>query len=171
MAEAVAVAGLIFSAFEVAQRVYKIGKAYVDTVKDGKRTFYCVLIEVSSVREVLECLQDLVETDVEGFSSVGSLFGDDGPVDGCRKVLQELEELLTSRALGPPPTGIGEEEKSWRVRCRQATRAVTWPSTLETVQRLQREISQYKSTMTLALQTNMAWVVSQPTGHGTVHLH
>lgn len=152
MVEAVALAAFVFSALELAQRVYKIGKSCMDIIKDGKSTFISVLIEVSAVRETLEWIEHLIKTDPDGSASIISLLRENGAVQGCHRALGELEQLMESTGLGEASSRNLGQDNYWQNKGRQVARALTWTSILETVQRLQREISQHKGSIIMALQ-------------------
>lgn len=72
-----------------------------------------------------------------------SLGGDAGPLEGCRRIISDLEALL------PAQHALSTESNT-----KVILNALAWPLKESKAKKLLEELGEYKSTITLALTTD-----------------
>ncbi|KAF2096152.1 hypothetical protein NA57DRAFT_67725 [Rhizodiscina lignyota] len=130
MAEIVALAASIISIVQIADRVVALCRGFIKASKDAPHDLRLIMIEVSSVKCILDALHLLLDSG----SSVSLVYlqGPDGPVEGCRRCLDELEALF--------PADYLETSK----RKRQKVRAMlAWPLRESTARKLLDELGRH----------------------------
>jgi hypothetical protein len=115
------VASSVIAVVQIADRVIDLCKVYITGVKDAPADLRTILIEVGSVKCVLEVIE-LLDPSGNGVSTVGSveiLEKLQGPVEGCKEALKALEALF------PPPSAAPVKGKRKRLALSLTTLA--WP--------------------------------------------
>jgi hypothetical protein len=88
----------VIAFIQLADRVIELCKYYIETAHDAPHDLRVILVEISSLRAVLDNIDFLLKTDPEFASrAVQTIGATDGPVYQCRQSLQKLEELLPER--------------------------------------------------------------------------
>lgn len=94
-AELLAFAASIAAFIQLADRVITLSKFYLEALEDCPRDIRVLFIEVSSLKGILESLDFLVQNSNGDHSNAfQQLTGRDGPIEGCRKSLDDLQRLL-----------------------------------------------------------------------------
>jgi hypothetical protein len=148
MAEAIAAVSLASNIFDIIQatdRVIDLSKYYLKAVENAPSDLRLILVEISSVRSILQNLQFLSSCDVVSAMSLEKLGISGGPIDGCRKAITELEKLL------PPESSTCLTETFRRRRVETVWTVLKWPLKEKKAKILLEEISEYKATINLAL--------------------
>jgi hypothetical protein len=133
---------------QVADRLVSICKSYLKSVKDAPNDLRIIIIEVGSVRCILELIRDLVPEDSEDNNDMSfrlqNLRGEDGPVEGCKKALIALSSLV------PDPAVQSTHQKRRKLF---SLTTLAWPLKEGKARKLLQDIGRYKATMSLALTT------------------
>jgi hypothetical protein len=97
MAEVIALGSSVIAFIQLADRVIGLSKYYIEAIHDCPRDIRAILVEISSLKAVLENLDFLLKNDSGPEPHLmGQLAGEHGPIEGCRKSVAELERLLPS---------------------------------------------------------------------------
>jgi len=130
---------------QIADKIISVCKDYIRTVKDAPSDLRTILIEVGSVKCVIEVLQLLVSEETDGSSDIlKKLKRDDGPVAGCKEALTVLENQL------PKPQEYSRGAK------RRKIDALAWPFKEPRARKALEDIGRHKATISLALTTETA---------------
>lgn len=143
--EALGVVASVISVVQISERIISICKEYVAVIKDAPSDLRKILIEVGGVKSTFDVVQILASRDDvdEQLGLLQSLSAPNGPIEGCRRALVELEKLF------PKSTDISNTRKRQKLAPNLTTLA--WPFKRHHAVRLIDEISQYKLTISLAL--------------------
>jgi len=149
MAEAVALAASVFAVIQLAERVASICKFYIGRVDDYPKDLRLIYVEVGSLRVLFEGLSFLNKEDSKESSTLRALQGEDGPVQRCKKAVEELEKLF------PPVPRPSSSRRMKKEKLRMALAGLAWPLKAGTAKKLLEEIMQYKATISVALQSQL----------------
>ncbi len=138
----VGAAANLIAIIHAATRVVRLCQRFLSAVEDAPTELRAILIEVSTLRAVLQQLETLVSCN-QGQPVLDALGLRHGPIDGCRKVLLELENLL------PEESAVAGVSKRKAVLT-----ALAWIPKDHKAKALLDELREYKSTITLALATD-----------------
>lgn len=135
---------------QIADRIMTLFKSYIEGVSDAPADLRHIMIEVSSLKCVLEVLDLSVKSnqshglsspspDVDDLSK--SLFqklgGSTGPIEGCHEALKGLESLF-SKETEP-------KENGKRKKLGISSAALAWPFKMTKAQKWLGEIGSHKS--------------------------
>jgi hypothetical protein len=148
-AELLAFAASIAAFIQLADRVITLSKFYLEALEDCPRDIRVLFIEVSSLKGILESLDFLVQNSNGDHSNtfLQQLTGHDGPIEGCRKSLDDLQRLL-------PEDIRGAGNKRYKIS--EIARYLAWPLKESRARKLLQEILQYKTSITTALTSESA---------------
>jgi hypothetical protein len=132
----------IIAIINAANRVIVLCRRFLEVVRDAPGDLRLILVEVSTLRAILDDLHFLVKCN-QGPTVLDSLARDHGPVEGCRKVISELEDLL------PPECVLATDSKRKAIMT-----ALGWLVKESKAKTLLEELREYKSTIALALTTD-----------------
>lgn len=90
MAEAIALAASIVAVLQLADRVACICKSLIETIQDYPRDLRLIFVETGSLKVIFESLRFLNEDDPADSATLQSLRGADGPVEGCKTAMDQL---------------------------------------------------------------------------------
>jgi hypothetical protein len=140
----------VVAVVQIADRVISLCKTYITGVQDAPTDLRAILIEVGSVKCVLETLELLTSSKNEdnSLAILRKLEGHDGPLEGCREALKGLEALF------PPQSQSPVQGKRQRVALSLASLA--WPFKRDRGFKLLGEIGRHKATISLGLTTEAA---------------
>jgi hypothetical protein len=143
MAEAVALSASIITFIQLADRVISIAKYYIEAIRDYPRDIRVILVEISSLKAIIENLSFLLQSH-SGLEPhmLSQLAGENGPIPECQKSLAKLERLL--------PSDIRAEQGK-RQKMLAAAEHLAWPLKENSAKKLIDEISRYKASITFAL--------------------
>jgi hypothetical protein len=137
----------IIAIIQAADRVIGLCKKFLQAVRDAPGDIRLILIEVSTIKAILENVQYLA-SETHGTNALAALAGSHGLIEGCRKAILELQGLL------PPEAVLNGGSK---VKALIGAIAWTWKDSKAKV--LLAELSEYKSTINVAVTTNSAYVL------------
>lgn len=142
-------AASVIAVVQIADRIIDLCKAYITGVKDAPSELRAILIEVGSVKCVLEVIE-LLDTsgNKSGTCAVEILEKLQGPLEGCKEALKSLEALF--------PPQLGSSAKGKRQRLALSLTTLAWPFKREKAMKLLEEVGRHKSTISLGLTTEAA---------------
>lgn len=143
MAEAVALWASVVAFIQLADRLIHTTKYYIEAIKDCPADIRTILVEVSSLKALLQTLDFFLANDIgPGTYLLGQLVGEHGPIEGCRKSLSDLERLLPRDF----KTVAGKRRKILNV-----AEHLAWPLRQTSARKLLDNISRHKATIAFAL--------------------
>jgi hypothetical protein len=151
MAEALALGSSIIGVIQIADRVISLCKWYIETAREAPSDLRTILVETSTTKTILETLQFLVDCSHGPLTTLNSLTGDEGPIEGCRRTVAELEELFPTDSA--PKNRRGKSKKG---KMDNALKALAWPFKEKRAKKVLKELSRYKMIINLALSTDSA---------------
>ncbi|KAL2165986.1 hypothetical protein VTG60DRAFT_3476 [Thermothelomyces hinnuleus] len=138
----VSAAANIIAIIHAANKVVVLCKRFLEVVRDAPGDLRLILVEVSTLKAVLDDLHFLVSCNHLP-STLNTLVRDHGPIEGCRKVISELESLL------PPESLLATDSKTKAILT-----ALSWLTKESRAKTLIDELREYKITISLALTTD-----------------
>ena len=153
MAEILGLISSIIAVEQVADRLIGLCRYYIGTAVDTKKDLRAILIEVSSLKGVLESVQALAAADPDDSAALQMLNGEDGPIQGCQRTLGELERHFPTKTeqAETETREKGDESHGSHQKTLQVVRALKWPFHEKKARKLLDEISRYRATINLAL--------------------
>lgn len=148
MAEAIAIGASVIAIIQITERIIGLCKLYIETVRDAPSDLRVMLLEASTLKTIFENLNYLNACSSEVSSTVSTLFGGDGPIEGCRYSITELEKLFPLDYI----QSMGQNRSKKR-RVKATLTALAWPLKENKAKKLLDEIARYKKTIILALTT------------------
>jgi Fungal N-terminal domain of STAND proteins len=135
----------VIAVLQISERIVSICKEYIAVIKDAPSDLRKILLEVGSIKSAFEVVEILAsrDDDDEQRHLLSKLKGQDGPIEGCRRALAELEKLF--------PTTTGSSNNGKRQKLAPSLTTLAWPFKRYHASRLLDEISRYKLTISLAL--------------------
>lgn len=143
-------AASVIAVVQIADRIIDMCKTYITGVKDAPADLRAILIEVGSVKCVLEVIE-LLDTSCGGESLVHGveiLEKLRGPLEGCKEALDSLETLFPTQSAGTV--------KGKKKRLALSLTTLAWPFKRDKALKLLEEIGRHKSTIALGLTTETA---------------
>ena len=150
MAEVVGLAASIIAVAELAEGVVRLCKAYIDGVKDAPRDLRVILVEVSTLKGLLDSIALLKDTPllVEHHDLLSA------QVDQIHETLLEVDGLLGESQV---KLSTGKRQK---VALSLSTLA--WPLKKPRIMQRLEDISKCKSTISLILLADTKYVLLSP---------
>jgi hypothetical protein len=138
----------VIAVIQLSEKIVRVCKTYVRSVRGAPNDLRLISIEVGSLKCVLEILELLVSSDETGDHSalLEKLKGSDGPLQGCKHALSQLEQLI------PTPTDRQQDIK--RRKIVSSLTNLAWPLKETSARKLLDEIGRHKATITLFLTTD-----------------
>ena len=152
MAEVLAFAASVIAVIQISDRVIQLAKYYIDASSDTPPGLRVILVEISTINTILKSLEYLDKCNHITPALWNQISGPNGPIEGCRHSITELERLFPSDSVAlPAPKWSSRSSKKRKVKATMATLA--WPLKAGRVRELLQKIAQYKAALTLALTT------------------
>ncbi|KAK0622446.1 hypothetical protein B0T14DRAFT_580695 [Immersiella caudata] len=145
MAEIVAFGASIVAFIQLTDRLITVSKFYLEALDDCPHDIKTVLVEDTSLKALLETLHYLAGIEPDNSDTPGlltRLSGRDGPIEGCRKAVGMLEELLPLQTRPPAQK---------RRKTADMLKHLAWPLRQSKATKLLAEISRYKESIALAI--------------------
>jgi Fungal N-terminal domain of STAND proteins len=142
----------VIAIIQIANTVISVCKDYVTSVTDAPKDLRTILIEVGSIKCVLETLELLVSKDDDGGISIilQRLQSSDGPLEGCKQALTALNQLL--------PAAAERRADGKRRKALLSLTSLAWPLKESKACKLLEDIGRHKTTISLALVTETVCV-------------
>ncbi|KAK2124282.1 hypothetical protein NOF04DRAFT_1406148 [Fusarium oxysporum II5] len=148
MAEALGVAASAIAVIQISKEVISLCKFYIEALRsDAPTSLRAVLIEVSTLKSVLEGLEFISKCGTFTPALQNRLAASDGPIEGSRVAMTALEKLFPKQALQ------NGQNASKRQKVQAAFATLAWPLKQGQVQDLLQQISRHKDDIQLVLTT------------------
>jgi hypothetical protein len=147
MADAIGLVASIIAVVQLADRVATVCKSLIETVHDYPRDLRLIFVETGSLKVIFEGLHFLNDDDPADSATLQRLRGSDGPIEGCKTAMDELNQLFP-----PLPKPDGKRKGAKRQKLQTKLASLAWPLKAERARRLLDEIMRHKSTINTALQ-------------------
>jgi hypothetical protein len=136
---------------QIASSVISLCKDYISSVADAPKDLRTILIEVGSIKCVLETLELLISRGCDDGISIilQKLQSPDGALEGCKQALTALHQLF-------PAAQRCTDGKRRKVVLSLASLA--WPLKESKARKLLEDIGRHKATISLALVTETVCV-------------
>ncbi|KAH6884219.1 hypothetical protein B0T10DRAFT_609019 [Thelonectria olida] len=135
----------IIAFVQMADRVIGLCKQYLETVRDAPSDLRVILIEVSTVKTLLDNVLFLSSCR-QSPATLSHLAGKEGPIEGCRRAVFEIEHLLPTNH-----TTAANTSNSIAQLLKPTLTSLAWPTKEAKARKLLAQVSQYKNTINLAL--------------------
>jgi hypothetical protein len=147
--ETIAVVASIIAIIQISDQVISSCKFYIQAASDTPSELRAILVEISTLKSVLESLQFL-ETCAHAAPALWKhLSGQDGPIEECRRSITDLEKLFPADKFPVAGSLSGSKRrKVQRVRI-----SLAWPLKARRARELLQIIIQQKTIINLALTT------------------
>jgi hypothetical protein len=148
MTEVIAVMASVIAIIQISERITGLCKFYIESTTETPSDLRAILIEVSTLKTIFENLQFLKTCDHTTPALWKQLSGRDGPIEGCRRSIVELEKLFPCDFVPVPGQNTGISKKR-KVKAIFATLA--WPLKANRARDLLQQITHHKTTINLML--------------------
>jgi hypothetical protein len=148
MAEAVGLAASIIAVVEICRNVFTLAKNYLNTVQDAPQALQAVLTETSALKNIFESL-GCTHSSQTLPPYIQKLGVPNGPIEGCRRCVAELEKLVDTGVPHTAPRGK-------RRKVQETFTSLAWPLKESKAKKLCDELLQYKNTIVLELSLESA---------------
>jgi hypothetical protein len=145
--ETVAVVASIIAIIQISDRVISACKYYIQATSDTPSDLRAILVEVSTLKSVLETLQFLQTCSHAAPALWKQLSEHDGPIEECRRSIAELEKLFPSDKSHP----AANKSHSKRRKLELAMASLAWPLKARQAKEILNVIIQQKTMINLAL--------------------
>ena len=150
MAEVLAAVASVIAVIQISDRIIELCKFYIGLLAETPPSLRAVLIEISTLKTVFEALQFLEECDHSTPALQKQLSAPDGPIEGCRFAIAELEKLFPTESVRKAGRNVSTSK---RQKVQVAFATLAWPLKQSRVQELLQQISNYKAVIQLTLTT------------------
>lgn len=155
MAEALGVVASAITVIQISKEVISLCKFYIEALRsDAPTSLRAVLIEVSTLKSVLEGLEFISKCGTFTPALQNRLAASDGPIEGCRAAMTALEKLF------PKQSRQNGQNASKRRKVQATFATLAWPLKQGQVQDLLQQISRHKDGIQLVLTTEATYVLS-----------
>jgi hypothetical protein len=151
--EALGVGASVVAIIQITDRIVGFCKFFLESLQDAPSDLRVLLIEISTLRTILENLRFLNGSGHNRAAIENSLSGKDGPLDGCQRAVSELEKLL-------PLELMKRKAKGKKKMGTLTLAALAWPMREKQAKKLIDEILNYKVTIALALTTSSLYITN-----------
>lgn len=145
--EALGGAASIIAVLQITGVIVKACNAYIEGVQTYRKELRAVRMAIQSLAVIFETLNTMDQNDPDDAAMLSHLGKPDGPIEGCRTVVQALSSLIS---LPTAITSNGQISKKQKLHVSLATLA--WPLKANDAQKLMEELNQHKSTIEIAIE-------------------
>jgi hypothetical protein len=143
----------IITVVQLAERIASVCKSFIEEVQDYPRDLRLIFIETGSLKVIFESLHFLNEDEPADSATLQRLRGANGPVEGCKTAMDQLDQLFPSL-----PLPGSKRKGAKRQRLQTSLASLAWPLKADRARKLLDEIMRHKSTINIALQGQLLWV-------------
>ncbi|KAF5648656.1 hypothetical protein F52700_972 [Fusarium sp. NRRL 52700] len=150
MAETLGVVASAIAVIQISKEVISACQFYIEALRsDAPTSLRTVLIEVSTLKSVLENLEFISKCGTFTPALQNRLAASDGPIEGCKAAMTALEKLFPRRSLQ------NGQNASKRQKVQATFAILAWPLKQGQVQDLLQQISRHRDGIQLALTTEV----------------
>jgi len=128
MAEAIALAASIIAVVQLADRIAGVCKSLIETVQDYPRDLRLIFVETGSLKVIFESLRFLNDNDPADSATLQRLRGPDGPIEGCKTAMDQLDKLFP-----PLPLPSSKRKRANTEKLQTVLTSLAWPLKADTV--------------------------------------
>lgn len=151
VAETLGVVSSTIAIVQISQTIISVCQFYIDAVNGVSSDLRVILIEVSALKGIAESLQFLTKPNIANSGLLNELAAIMGPIDGCKKALEELERLF-------PPAAVSiRGQRSKRQKLDVPAVVLAWSLKAAKAKKLLQEIMQHKTTIDIALTAEFVY--------------
>ncbi|KAK0670971.1 hypothetical protein QBC41DRAFT_345003 [Cercophora samala] len=164
MADGLSVVASVIAVIQITERVITVCRSYIQHVKDHPKEIRVILLEVSSLKAILENLPFLNSdtSDSEDSAIFATLLREDGLVSSCKDVLEKLERLISPSDPSPDDPAHAGSKRKWILNhlpdymkpgdhVQEQFKRLRWPAQASRARGMLEEIMRYKTTISLAI--------------------
>ena len=151
MADPLTIAALSIAVVQIADRVIGVCKFYIENAKDAPSDLNLILNETSTIQAILKNLEYFHDNDRLKTGVTSLLVRADGPIEGYRRTLAELEDLFPKDRA---PSMVLKHSKKQKLDT--VLTALAWPLKKNRVEKLLDDLGRHKVTMGLAVTADSA---------------
>ncbi|OIW22523.1 hypothetical protein CONLIGDRAFT_606829 [Coniochaeta ligniaria NRRL 30616] len=144
------IAASILAVVQIADRVISLCRFYLELSRDAPSDLRVILIETSALKTILDNIQFLASNG-HGPTTLSTLTGKDGPIEGCHKALDQLSGLFSSEYAHD-----ASSNRSKRRKVKATLTTLAWPFKGSRARKLLAEVVQHKTTLNLALTADIS---------------
>lgn len=156
MAEVLAIGGSVIAVVQILDQIIRVCKSYIETVQDFPNDLRTILIETTTLKTTFENLGFLASCDKALSNAASTLTGEDGPIEGCRQAIIELEKLFPSDTADAQTVA----QPSKRRKLKASLTALAWPLKENRAKKLLDNIARYRANINLVLTAESMSVFS-----------
>ncbi|KAF4493504.1 Vegetative incompatibility HET-E-1 [Fusarium agapanthi] len=150
MAEVLGVVASAIAVIQISKEVISACKFYIEALRsDAPTSLRTLLIEVSTLKSVLENLEFIAKCETFTLTLQNRLAASDGPIEGCKAAMTALEKLFPKQSLQ------SGQNASKRQKVQATFATLAWPLKQGQVQDLLQQISRHRNGIQLALTTEV----------------
>ncbi|KAF5989815.1 hypothetical protein FBULB1_581 [Fusarium bulbicola] len=150
MAEALGVVASAIAVIQLSKEVISACQFYIEALRsDAPTSLRTLLIEVSTLKSVLENLEFIAKRETFTPALQNRLAASDGPIEGCKAAMTALEKLFPKQSLQ------SGQNASKRQKVQATFATLAWPLKQGQVQDLLQQISRHRNGVQLALTTEV----------------
>ncbi|KAF5676489.1 hypothetical protein FCIRC_7048 [Fusarium circinatum] len=150
MAEALGVVASAIAVIQLSKEVISACQFYIEALRsDAPTSLRTLLIEVSTLKSVLENLEFIAKCETFTPALQNRLAASDGPIEGCKAAMTALEKLFPKQSLQ------SGQNASKRQKVQATFATLAWPLKQGQVQDLLHQISRHRDGIQLALTTEV----------------
>ncbi|KAF5575513.1 uncharacterized protein FSUBG_13903 [Fusarium subglutinans] len=150
MAEALGVVASAIAVIQLSKEVISACQFYIEALRsDAPTSLRTLLIEVSTLKSVLENLEFIAKCETFTPALQNRLAASDGPIEGCKAAMTALEKLFPKQSLQ------SGQNASKRQKVQATFATLAWPLKQGQVQDLLQQISRHRDGIQLALTTEV----------------
>ncbi|KAF5251072.1 hypothetical protein FANTH_3834 [Fusarium anthophilum] len=150
MAEALGVVASAIAVIQLSKEVISACQFYIEALRsDAPTSLRTLLIEVSTLKSVLENLEFIAKCETFTPALQNRLTASEGPIEGCKAAMTALEKLFPKQSLQ------SGQNASKRQKVQATFATLAWPLKQGQVQDLLQQISRHRDRIQLALTTEV----------------
>ena len=150
VAETVAMVASIIAIIQMSDRVISSCKFYYQATADTPSELRAILVEISTLKSVLESLQFLQTCAHAAPALWKQLSGQDGPIEECKRSIIDLEKLFPAEEFPSARSQSGSKRR----KAQLMRSSLAWPLKARRARELLQVIIQQKTMINLALTTD-----------------
>ena len=150
MADPLSVVAGAIAVIQITDRVIALCKTYIQGIRNAPQDLRTILVETSALKSVLENVELLVACDDEVSTAMEKMVGRNGPVENCRRVMQDMENLF------PVMEQQTDTVRSKRQKLATSLEALAWPFKASKARDYLDKLMRYKSAIIATITTGIA---------------
>ena len=148
MAEPFGLAASIFATIQIADTIITYCRHFIETARDAPSDAYVIHAEISATRSFFDSWRSMSQANNDLYERLQSLDEKAGPIEGCRRLMRELEKLITADEAN---TLVGAQ--SGRGKLKKSLAALKSPLKAGKAMKMLQQLNGYKASISMAMTT------------------